>query len=168
LEKICLEIDKAIESALPNSGLKAYGLCELITKGKQQQPVTVDKTRKPAQIHDAFLGIFYHRLISGTSAQDPDFSFGVDIVDRVSPRLRTFLAYKVELGENFIFDFMAAIPKRITIAGYKLIQRSTQIDLIADHEAVYNQEYNEGTPYEKHRTTYNIYAIEYNIEYILC
>ena len=168
MEKICHEIDKAVLAALPHAGLKAYGLCELITKGKQRHPVTVDKTRKQAEIHDAFDGIFYHRFLNANPTEDLEFSFGIDITDRISARLRTFIAYKVKLGEEFIFQFAQAIPKRMTIDGYKLIQRSGQIDLIAYHEGVYNQEYTEGTPYEKHRTTYNIYAIEYNIEFILC
>lgn len=167
MEKICLEIDKAILATLPTKGLKAYGLCELVTKGKQIHPVTC-KDRKQAEIHDLFDGIFYHRFLNATPAEDVDFSFGIDISDRVSARLRTFVAFKVKLGEEFIFDFIKALPVRMSITGFKLLQRSSNVDLIADHEGVYSQEYGEKTPYEHHRTSWNIYAVEYNIEFILC
>ena len=168
MEKICREIDKAILAALPSSGLKAYGLCELVTKDKQQHPITVDLTRQQAQIHDKFDGIFYHRFLSSAPTEDTENSFGLQFQDRIVSRLRTFCAFKVKLGEDFIFDFINAIPRKTTMPGFKFIHRSSTLDLIADHEAVYNQEYGDTTPYEKHRTTYNIYAIEYGIEFTLC
>jgi hypothetical protein len=168
LEKICREIDRVILATLPSSGLKAYGLCELVTKDKQQYPITVDITRQQAQIHDRFDGVFYHRFLSSTSSEDTENSFGLQLQDRIISRLRTFCAFNVKLGEYFIFDFINAIPRKTLISGFKFIHRSSALDLISDHEAVYNQEYGETTPYEKHRTTYNIYAIEYNMEFTLC
>jgi hypothetical protein len=168
LDAICRDIDKAILEALPSSGLMAYGLCELVTKDKQPHPVTYDVTRKQAQIHDRYDGIFYHRVMSSEAQEDEEMSFGLDIVDRTNVRLRTFIAYKVKLGEKFILDFKNAIPKKIEMEGYKFIHRSTGITINTDHEAVYNQEYGETTPYEKHRTPWNIYALEYNLEFIQC
>ena len=168
MEKICREIDTCILAALPTAGLKAYGLCELVSKSDQQNPVTVDKTRKQAAFVDTQNGHFYHRFISGNSTEDEDMSFGIDISDRVSPRMRIFLAYKIQLGEEFVFDFIKAIPKKMALDGYKFVHRSSSVDLITDHEAVYNQEYNEKTAYERHRTTHNIFAIEYNLEFIKC
>lgn len=167
MEKICHEIDKALLAVLPDQGLKAYGLCELVKKGNQQTPVTVDSTRKPATFVDSLNGHFYHRLLNSSVNEDLDMSFGLDTVDRSSPRLRIFLAYKINLGENFVFEFINAIPRKIEVEGYKFIHRSASIDLIADHEGVYNQEYGD-TSYEKHRTPYNIYAIEFNMEFIKC
>ena len=168
MEKICLEIDKAILAALPSSGLKAYGLCELIKKSKQYHPVTVDKTRQQAQINDSFDGIFYHRMLNSNVTEDEENSFGLELSDKVFARLRTFCAFKVKLGEEFIFDFIKTIPRKITLTDFKFIHRSASVDLIADHEGVYNQEYGETTPYEHHRVAWNIWAVEYNIEFILC
>jgi hypothetical protein len=167
LEKICLEIDKAILAALPSAGLKAHGLCELVTKNKQVNPITCDIKRKQADIHDGFNGIFYHRFLSAVPDEDEDFSFGITMSDRIRARLRTFVAYKVHLGEEFIFDFIKAIPKKIEIPGYRFIHRSPAVDLNANHEDVYAQEYG-NTNYEHHRTVYNINAIEYNMEFIIC
>ena len=140
MEKICLEVDKAILSELPSSGLKAYGLCELVLKDNQPHPVTYDLKRTQAQIHDRYDGIFYHRLLNSESQEDLDMSFGVDILDRTLARFRIVLAYKVQLGENFIMDFVRAIPKKIELDNYKFIHRSQGVTLIADHEGVYNQE----------------------------
>jgi hypothetical protein len=170
LAKICDEIDKAILNALPTSGLKAYGLCELINKGNQQHPVTHDLTRQPAQINDRFDGIFYHRLLSIESNEDEEISFGVDILDRSNARLRIFLAHKVHLGEGFVMSFKNAIPSKITSLplDFKFIHRSIGVTINTDHEGVYNQEYGETTPYERHRTTYNIYALEFNLDFVEC
>lgn len=150
-----------------DQGLKAYGLCELIQKDGKSNPVTVDRTRQIAQIHDRYNGIFYHRLLSGSFQDDEEFSFGKQMSRRFTGRIRTFIAYKVQLGEDFIFSFVKAFPDKInTPSGYKFVHLS-QGTLIADHEAVYNQEYGNNS-YEKHRTPWNIYALEYDIEFILC
>jgi hypothetical protein len=167
LEKICSSIDKAILETLCNKGLKAYGLCELVSKGDQQHPVTYDVKREQAQIHDRFEGIFYHRLLSIESAEDEDMSFGLDILDRTQARFRIFLAYKVHLGERFVIDFKNAIPKKIELDGYKFIHRSATVSTLSDHETIYNQEYG-ATSYERHRTPWNIYAFEYNLEFVEC
>lgn len=167
MEKICSSIDKVILETLCNKGLKAYGFCELVTKSDQVHPVTYDKKREQAQIHDRFDGIFYHRLLNLDSQEDLDVSFGVDILDRTLARFRIFLAYKVHLGERFIMDFKNAIPKKIEMDGYKFIHRSSAVSILADHETVYNQEYG-ATSYEKHRTPWNIYALEYSLEFVEC
>ncbi len=150
------------------SGLKAYGLCELVLKDNQPNPVTYDLKREQAQIHDRYDGIFYHRLLNSESNEDLDMSFGVYILDRTLARFRIVLAHKVKLGEGFVMDFAKAMPKKIDLTNYKFIHRSANLTIIADHEAVYNQEYGQSTPYERHRTTWNIYALEYNLEFIEC
>jgi hypothetical protein len=155
----------------PDKGLKAYGLCELVQKDSKPNPVSVVRNkngdREPAQIHDRFNGIFYHRLLSGNFADDEDYTFGKKVARRFTGRIRTVLAYKIQLGEKFILDFIDAFPGKIdSIGGYKFVHLS-QGTLIADHEAVYNQEYGNNS-YEKHRTPWNIYALEYDIEFILC
>jgi len=167
LEKICNEIDKAILSELPTSGIKTYGLCELVKKGKTQHPVTYDKTRVQAEIRDNFDAIIYHRILNSDVQEDEDMSFGLELSDKVNLRLRTFVASKVHLGENFILDVMKAIPKKVILDGFKFIHRASSISLNADHEAVYVQEYGDNS-YEKHRTPWNIYALEYNFEFIEC
>lgn len=167
MEKICSSIDKVILETLCNKGLKAYGFCELVMKSDQPHPVTYDVKREQAQIHDRYDGIFYHRLLSIDSQEDPDISFGMDILDRTNARFRILLAHKVHLGESLVLDFKNAIPKKIELDGYKFIHRSTGVVINTDHEAVYAQEYG-NAPYERHRTPWNIYALEYNLEFVEC
>lgn len=167
MEKICNKIDQAILAELPSSGIKAYGFCELVTKSKTQHPVTYDTTRQPAEIRDSFDAIIYHRLLNSDVAEDEDMSFGLELSDIVSLRFRTFVASKVHMGENFILKVMNAIPKKIDLEGFKFIHRASSVSINADHEAVYVQEYGDNS-YEKHRTPWNIYALEYNFEFIEC
>lgn len=170
MEIILNEIDKRIQDTFPNKGLKAYGYCEVVKKLEETKPVTCQRDKKGnrevAEIHDRYNGIFYHRLLNSTWSDDESFSFGYKMSKRQRKRIRTVIAYKTVLGEEFINDFIAAIPDTITLTGFKLVDLR-EGTLIADHEAIYNQEYGQGS-YEKHRITWNIFALEYDIEFILC
>jgi hypothetical protein len=171
LETILNEVDRQLQATFKNKGLKAYGFCELVDKDGKPNPVTcsngINKSRTPAQIHDSHKGIFYHRLLANTPVtEDEEFSFGT-LKLRFQPRIRTVIAFKQSLGEEFIFEFIDAIPDKITtLTGYKFVLL-TQGTLIADHDAVFNQEYGQNS-YEKHRITWNIYALEYDIDFMLC
>lgn len=154
------------------SGLKAYGYCELVTKDGKPSPVTCTLKkggkREVAEIHDNLNGIFYHRLLpSNPVVEDEDFSFGITRAKRFDLNIRTVLAHKVQLGEDFAFNFFSSFPDRITMSGYKFVFLN-QGTLIADHEAIFNQEYGENHSYSKHRTPWNIYAFEFNLVFIKC
>jgi len=171
LETILNDIDQGLLETFAGKGLKAYGYCELVTKDDKPNPVTCTlkqgEKRESAQIHDKWNGIFYHRLLNSFPAQDDEeFSFGNRISKRFSLRVRTVLAHKVQLGENFFIDFFNAFPDKMTISGYKFVFLS-QGTIIADHEGVYNQEYGDQS-YNKHRTAWNIFAFEYDLEFIKC
>jgi hypothetical protein len=141
-----------------------------VTKDKETKPVSVsldtNKKRPVAEIHDRFNGVFYHRILNSPWVLDEEFSFGATMAKRHQVRTRTVLAYKTQLGENFIFDFVKAFPEKLTLTGYKFVTLE-EGTLIADHEAVYNQEYGNNS-YEKHRIAWNIFALEYDIDFILC
>lgn len=171
METLLNEIDALLLATFKDKGLKAYGLCELVTKDDKPNPVTVSldakkKSRTVAEIHDRFNGIFYHRELNGNWREDEEFSFGDSLSKRHQKRIRTVLAYKTKLGEGFITDFVTAFPDKITITDYKFVFL-TQGTLIADHEAVFTQEYGNAS-YEKHRIDWNVYALEYDIEFIKC
>lgn len=171
MEEILNELDKVLQEAFKTKGLKAYGLCELILKNDKPNPVTVDKTRKEAAINDNFNGIFYHRIIPGSDpvSEDEEMSFGATLKKRFSPHIRTVVAIKVQLGENFKYDFANAFPDRITtLSEYKFVFLN-QLTLIDDHEGVYNQEYGpNNASYTKHRISWNIFAVEFDLDFMLC
>jgi hypothetical protein len=172
LENICNNIDTILLAAFPNESLKAYGLCELVFKDSKPNPVSVTpvaNTRVPAQIHDQWNGIFYHRLLNSGYVEDLDHSFGDVLRKRFTIRMRTVVAYKIVLGEEFIFEFVKAFPEKLStteLTDYKFVHLG-QGNLIADHETVFIQEYGNNS-YEKHRTPWNIFALEYDIEFIMC
>lgn len=159
-------------AAFKTKGLKAYGLCELVQKDDKPNPVTVtpiNNTRTPAQIHDRFNGIFYHRLLYSNYVEDLDHSFGDQLRKKFTVRMRVVVAYKIKLGEEFMFEFVAEFPEKLStteLTDYKFVHLG-QGNLIADHEAVFIQEYGNNS-YEKHRTSWNIFALEYDIDFILC
>jgi hypothetical protein len=166
LETILNELDKNLQSTFKNVGLKAYGFCELITKDNRTLPVTCDKDHTPAVINDRFKGIFYHRLTANIPiTEDEEMSFG-NLKLKYQPRIRTVMGFDHRLGEDFIFQFIEAIPDSLTISGYKFVILRPGT-LIADHEAVISQEYGQLSN-EKHRTSWNIYALEYDIDFMLC
>lgn len=171
MEEILNNLDTNLLSTFNDKGLKSYGYCELIQKDGKVNPVTCSLTatkkgRITAEIHDRFNGIFYHRLLNSPWSEDEDFTFGQTMAKRFVCRMRTVIAYKIQLGEDFIFDFIKAMPDRISVDGYKFVTFSSGT-LIADHESVSTQEYG-AIPYEKHRTPWNIFALEYDIEFIKC
>jgi mannitol-1-phosphate/altronate dehydrogenase len=170
LEKICVNIDTILQATFKTKGLKAYGLCELVDKDGKPNPITVDKKRIPAQIHDRFDGIFYHRILANNPyVEDEEHSFGATLKKKFTVRMRCVVAYKVKLGEEFMFEFANAFPDKLVVTylpEYKFVHLG-QGNLIADHEAVFIQEYGNNS-YEKHRTSWNIFALEYDIEFILC
>ncbi len=122
--------------------------------------------REVAQIHDQWGGIFYHRLLNPTLTTDEEFSFGIKMSTRNTLRMRMVVAHKVELGEDLIFDILNAFPDRRDISGYKFVFLNQGI-LNTDHEGIYIEEYGNQS-YNKHRTSWNIYAFEYDLEFIKC
>jgi hypothetical protein len=171
LEEILNELDKILQAAFSAEGLKAYGLCEQIQKDSKPVPVSVDVTRKEAAIHDSFNGIFYHRILPGTDpvTEDEEMSFGATLKKRFAVHIRTVVAAKVRLGENFKYDFANAFPGKITtLSDYKFVFLN-QLTLVDDHEGVYNQEYGPNlASYPKHRISWNIFALEYDLDFMLC
>ncbi len=173
MEEICDNIDAILLAAFPGQGLNPYGLCELVKKDGKPNPVQVTpigNTRKQAQIHDQWNGIFYHRILANNDIiEDEEHSFGATYKKRFNVRMRTVVAYKIKLGERFMFEFAKAFPEKLStleLTDYKFVHLG-QGNLIADHEAVFVQEYGDNS-YEKHRTPWNIFALEYDIEFIMC
>lgn len=173
MEEILSNIDAYLLETFKSSGLKAYGFCELVTKDGKPNPVTCSlkkgEKREMAQIHDQWNGIFYHRMLpSAPAEEDEEFSFGIKMARRQRIRMRMVIAHKVKLGEDLIFQIIEAFPDRREIDGYKFVFLN-QGTLNTDHQGIYIEEYgNDQTTYNKHRTTWNIYAFEYDLEFIKC
>lgn len=160
---------------------KLYGFCELMHKTQagsdQPMPVKVvdgnSNRGEYAALDDRYQLITWFRLPGGIDFQDEidgeNWAFGLDNGEAQRANLLMVIATRVELGERWIFDFVKALPKSFKIDGYQIIHIDKRgITLDADHETIYNRELGR-TVYEKHRFTWNIYALSpISVEYILC
>lgn len=172
MKEICDKLDSELLAALPNEGIRFFGLSQLVTKSDQPHPVTIEDN-KQVSIDDKYNAICYHRL-NGTASfgesEEQDFGRSTGR-KRVQP-MRTVVAHKVHLGEEWIDTFLNEIPESLDVEDgggldlYEFVD-ITGLTLVVDQEGIYAQEFGEGG-YEKHRIPWNIYAVEYNIEFIRC
>ena len=167
MKDICDQIDLYILSKLDCPGIKFFGLAELATKANQPHPVTIPD-REQIAINDRYDGIFYHRLLSSGLTQPEEEQRGNVSIAVFSSRMRSVLAFKVKkFAEEFIYDFNNAMPDLLTISGYHSVDVTNNVGINAEQEAIYKTEFG-GGDYEKHILTWNIYAMEYNVEFIKC
>jgi len=158
--------------------LLLYGFCELGKRtnadSTQPLPMTITGThrRKQVALDDRFQVVTWTRLPGtitfGETIDESNWAFGLDDGNVSSAGLRMIIAHKVELGENLIVDIARGLPSLLLNDNYKIIsidKAATTID--ADHETIYNTELGAGQ-YEKHRTAWNMYAVNFNVQYIRC
>ncbi len=156
----------SIFSASPTcSGITIEGICKLVIKTDQVHPVRIldDKQVIP---NDKVVGVVYHRLLNDAITDDLDYSYGPIVAKRHAQQIRTVVMVKRERGENWIDELINLIPRNLDMANFKLIDIGG-IAKNTDQPIIYTTELGE-SGYEKHRMSYLIYALEYNIEYITC
>lgn len=159
-------IDTYLNTELADAGIHYYGLAELVTKDTERFPATVNARVKVAfdNAYDAFC---YHRIISNVPTINEEISFGLKRVVQNNLVIRTVLAYKIAVyDEMFRYDFQAAMPQVVYLAGYDPIFLDTS-NGNEDHEAIVEEEFLE-LPYEKHRVTWNVYSFDSSTELIVC
>ena len=148
-----------------NPSFKFWGLTEITTKSKDRFPVTIPNREKVC-IDDRYDCVVWHREVSGTQEDNEDLSFGLYTEKQFNVTLRTVVAYKVELGEEFKFTFINEFPYNIYVDGYSILEVvSGSVNL--NHEAVATEE-EIHTHYEKHRLCWNIFSFDNEIQFILC
>lgn len=154
---------------------KLFGFCELMRKSAggndQVMPVTVED-RRQVSLDDRRDLVTWIRVPGSiqpsNNIEDQDWSFGLDDGVVQFTNIRWIVAHKSSLGENFIHQFLKDIPSTLDVDGYQIVsidKTSSSVDF--DHEAIYTAELG-NTTYEKHRFTWNIYAISLNVEFIMC
>jgi len=172
LKDICDQLDKVLIGEFPSDGIHFEGLCRLVTKSNQPHPVTV-QDNKQVSIQDNWDILCYHRLNGQASFEESDEQdFGRSTGRKMIQPVRTVIAHKIKKGEEWIYDFCNGWPESLDVedgSGLDLYEfvDITSMALNVDQEGIYIQEFGE-SGYEKHRIPWNIYAIEYNIEFIRC
>lgn len=156
---------------------KLWGYTELVHRtvedSDQPIPVTINNTsdRLQVSLDDRYQLMTWFRLPGTIELKNDidgnDWAFGLQhgIVQRAV--LRWIIAHRVEIGDDWIFPFLKALPSGFKLVDYQMIfidKNRATVD--ADHEAIYLTELGK-TVYEKHRFTWNLYAISLPVEYIL-
>lgn len=168
MKTITDKLDKYLMNRFKNDGILWYGLSELVTKEGTTQPLTITGTteRKPVALNDRFDGVIWHRIISTGQSISEDFSFGTRQAKQYNTTLRTVVGLKVTKGEDLVYKIAEYFPEFLKVDGYDYVNFIPN-GINEDHEAVMNTEFVQ-TQYNKHRVAWNVYAIETNVEYLLC
>lgn len=160
-----------------DSFLKSFGYVELTNRKTQNQtqpiPVTINGTsdRKQVGLDDRFKVMTWFRLPGQLTLADDvegnNYRFGFQSRPVQKAGILWTIAHRVEIGEDFIFELLRNLPGKLNVDGYSIasIDKSSLV-LYADHESIYRTELGE-TVYEKHRFTWNMYAIQVNLNYII-
>lgn len=170
-------IDSWFAERYSDHSQRLFGFCELarrtVDKVSQPVPITINGTsdRQYVTLDDRYQIITWFRWPGQMAVSDEiegaNWSFGFQEAPVKKPVLRWVIAYRVELGEELIFDIAANLPKGFSVPEYQVsfIDRSTII-VDPDHEAIYKTELGD-TVYEKHRFTWNIYTITFSADLVV-
>jgi hypothetical protein len=149
---------------------RTFGYSEMMLKGNQPIPVTIPD-REQVALNDDFEVMTWIRLMglsSGNEVDGNDWAFGLQEGLVQTATLRMVLAHKVDFDEGFIHSVLKHFPRTLTIDGYQIVAiKKPGLTVDVDHEVVYRTELGE-TAYEKHRFTWNLYAISFEVEFIPC
>lgn len=176
MKDICDHLDRVLLDLFPNDGIKFNGLCQMVSKVDQVHPVTIEDN-KQVSIDDKWDVIMFHRLngqgnFIGSDGTDEDQGFGRTTRRAFSQPMRTIIAHKVNKGEEWIYDFLEQWPEEINVkdsAGINIYDfvDFEDLNIDTDQESIYINEWGNNS-YEKHRIPWNIYALEYNVEFKRC
>lgn len=146
-----------------------FGHCELMKKtakdSVQVMPVTIDG-RVQVSLDDKKNIITWIRITDpvAVSLLEGD-TWGIVEQRNQSLQLRVVVAHKTSLGD-LIYDFANNFPDYLTITGFEKVFPTVN-EVLTDHEAIYTEELGD-TVYEKHRFTWNIYALNVSVDFIKC
>ncbi len=161
-------IDEQIKSCLGIEE-KFYGLCELQESESETFPYVIGSLRKDrVSANDKYQVAIYHRILSGSLADDENMSFGRTMKKRQTLNVRMVVILDVKLGENYIDKIIFALPDKIDISAYHLAEVGSEISKIIDHPGIAGQEFGEAWADKISVHRFNLYAIEYQLQYINC
>lgn len=154
---------------------KYYGLCRLLTDDQGTYPATyASSAGKYTKVtpDDKHRILIYHRLLDGSPTVNEDLSFGRSLLFENNQRVRMVVLVDLSEGETVIDSIINAIPDHITqtdldSVDYKSVTIDPSMTLIRDRANIWSTEW--GNAYaDKYQLRYNIYALEYSINYIRC
>lgn len=186
IDRIAQFIQEWAEDRSSTLLVRNFGFCELVyrtsrgtSKNRNNQesvssqpiPITIPGDGSEAEqvsLHDQRNFIFWIRTNGRVNiVESLDDSWGLKQGKRQNLPLRIVIAHRNNLGENLVYELAQDLPERIYINGFDLVFIGANGDVDTDHETIHNTELGK-TNYEKHRFTWNIYALNLNVEFIPC
>jgi hypothetical protein len=165
LTEIIEYIDQQITGCVAD--VTSFGICHLVEDGESIYPSTLEEEAEKVSPSEEHTVTIYHRLLNGNPEPREDASFGRTITVQNNQRVRTVVFIEMSASLSLIDDIINALPDVFNISGYSFVNVSKEIDLVRDSRAVWSDEYGDAAK-DKFQKRYNIYAIEYNVEYIKC
>lgn len=148
------------------SDLKTYNICHLVNDDSGIYPSTKKKNGEKVTPSDKNQITIYHRLLNTEFEQSEEFSFGRKKSFVSNQNVRTVIIFDLET-ETTPEDIANSIPDDMTLSGFEFVNLSKNMNLIKDSNSVWEDEYGESYK-DKYVKRYNIYALEYQIEYLKC
>lgn len=148
------------------SNVQAFGICHLVEDDNSIYPSTKKKNGVKVTPDDRYPITIYHRLLNSEFEESEDFSFGRKRTFVSNQNVRTVLIFDLE-SETTAEDIANSIPDEVTLAGFEFVNISKNMTLIKDSDDVWETEYGEAYK-DKYVKRYNIYALEYQIQYLKC
>lgn len=186
IDKIGQFIQEWAEDQSSTLIVKNFGFVELLTResrgtsknrlnqssvSTQPIPITIPGDGSEAEqvsLNDQFNFIFWIRTNGRTGITvDENDKWGLDAGRRFNMPLRIIIAHRNNLGENLAYDLFQDLPESINVEGYEFVFLDASGYVDDDHETIHNIELGK-TNYEKHRFTWNIYALNVNVQYVIC
>jgi hypothetical protein len=157
-------IDCAICSCV--AGLN-HGLARLILDDKgPHYPIRV-KDNKKVTPEDKFKVMWYHRLLDASPADSEFLSFGRTFARLTDQRIRMVVVSEISLGEGVIDSMIYTLPEKISLSAYRYAHTGSDFTLIRDQQSIWETEW--GNAYkDKYQMRYNLYALEYSLQYEKC
>jgi phage anti-repressor protein len=169
-------IDKAILCCLTG---KSWGLCRQLLDDKGEiYPATYEMKQgryEKVTPYDKYRVQWFHRLNDSSLGDSETYSFGRTLTKINSTQVRTILLSEFALNEtplnsmlDAMVDFMSPVSSNITqLSDYKFVEFGDSINVSRNRTEIWNAEFSNAYR-DKYQMRYNIYAIEFTIDYIKC
>lgn len=144
-----------------------HGLCRLLLDDKGEPYPSRYSDNKKVTPEDKFKVMWYHRLLDGSIDDSELLSFGRKFSRVNSQRIRMVVVVDMSLGEGVADSLIHSLPEKITREAYRYAHVGSSVTLIRDRQSIWEAEW--GNAYkDKYQLRYNLYAIEYSLEYVKC
>lgn len=167
MKEIINHIDRTIEAEIVG---KYYGLAQLVQDDQGAvYPRTIGAEAVKITPNDRYKVLIYHRLIDGAIEDSEEFSFGRYPSRLNAQRIRTVILVDIKKDpEELIIDrIIDLMPEKVLNDSYKYVSISNEMELRRDAHANWDAEWSNAYK-DKYQMLYNIYALEYTIDYIKC